>query len=67
MISKVLKLTGKVTLGVADFLLSDSDNNDSQLDQLNDGMGNIIADGEHMTKSEAEAAQSRGELYNTHN
>ncbi|WP_438863956.1 hypothetical protein [Neptunicella sp.] len=42
-----------------------SDKND-QLDQLDDGMGNIIGDGEHMTREEAEDAQARGELYDTY-
>lgn len=37
-----------------------------QLDKLDDGMGNIIADGEHMTREEAEDAQARGELYDTY-
>ncbi|AWL10818.1 hypothetical protein HMF8227_00311 [Saliniradius amylolyticus] len=37
-----------------------------QLDQMDDGMGNIIADGEHMSRSEAEDAQARGELYDTY-
>ncbi|WP_440874623.1 hypothetical protein [Thalassotalea sp. PLHSN55] len=42
------------------------DNENEQLDKLNDGMGNIIADGEHMTSQEAEDAQARGELYDTY-
>ncbi|MCG7653537.1 hypothetical protein MHN00_08230 [Alteromonas sp. Cnat2-8] len=42
-----------------------SDKND-QLDQLDDGMGNIIADGKHMSRQEAEDAQARGELYDTY-
>jgi len=33
---------------------------------LNDGMGNIIADGEFMSREEAEDAHSRGELYDTY-
>ncbi|MCP4588204.1 MULTISPECIES: hypothetical protein [Pseudoalteromonas] len=37
-----------------------------QLDKLNDGMGNIIADDEFMSREEAEDAQSRGELYDTY-
>ena len=37
-----------------------------QLDKLDDGMGNVIADGEHMTREEAEDAQARGELYDTY-
>ena len=62
---KALKVTGLVALGVVDVLLSVSDEN-NQLDELDDGMGNIIADGEHMTRQEAEDAQARGELYDTY-
>lgn len=43
-----------------------SSGDNSQLDQMNDGMGNIIADGEHMSRAEAEDAQARGELYDTY-
>ena len=45
---------------------ADSKENE-QLNKLDDGMGNIIADGEHMTRQEAEDAQARGELYDTYN
>lgn len=64
---KALKVTGLVALGVVDVLLSvsDEDEND-QLDKLDDGFGSIIADGEHMTRQEAEDAQARGELYDTY-
>ena len=62
---KALKVTGLVALGVVDVLLSVSDEDD-QLDELDDGMGNIIADGEHMTRAEAEDAKARGELYDTY-
>ncbi len=62
---KALKVTGLVALGVIDVVLSVSDEN-NQLDELDDGMGNIIADGEHMTRQEAEDAQARGELYDTY-
>ncbi|MBE0364550.1 hypothetical protein PULV_a2262 [Pseudoalteromonas ulvae UL12] len=62
---KALKVTGLVALGVADVLLSVSEEND-QLDELDDGMGNIIADGEEMTRAEAEDVQARGELYDTY-
>lgn len=62
---KALKLTGVVALGVIDIALSSSDEDD-QLDELDDGMGNIIADGESMTRTEAEDAKSRGELYDTY-
>lgn len=61
---KALKVTGLVALGVADVLLSVSDEND-QLDELDDGMSNIIADGEDMTRAEAEDVKGRGELYDT--
>lgn len=50
---KALKVTGLVALGVVDVLLSVSEGN-NQLDELDDGMGNIIADGEEMTRAEAE-------------
>ena len=64
---KALKVTGLVALGVVDVLLSvsDEDEND-QLDKLDDGFGSIIADGEHMTRQQAEDAQARGELYDTY-
>jgi len=41
-------------------------NENEQLDKLDDGMGNIIADGEELTRAEAEDAQARGELYDTY-
>ena len=62
---KALKVTGLVALGAVDVLLSVSDESD-QLDELNDGMGNIITDGEEMTRAEAEDVKARGELYNTY-
>ncbi|WP_150138632.1 hypothetical protein [Candidatus Enterovibrio escicola] len=62
---KALKVTGLVALGVVDVLLSVSEEND-QLDELDDGMGNIIADGEEMIRAEAEDAKARGELYDTY-
>ncbi|KYL35755.1 hypothetical protein A2I96_12650 [Pseudoalteromonas tetraodonis] len=62
---KALKVTGLVALGVVDVLLSVSEEND-QLDELDDGMGNIIADGEEMTRAEAEGVKARGELYDTY-
>ncbi len=62
---KALKVTGLVALGVVDVVLSVSDEND-QLDELDDGMGNIIADSEEMTRAEAEDVQARGELYDTY-
>ncbi|WP_027670729.1 hypothetical protein [Rheinheimera baltica] len=66
MLGKVLKVTGFVALGTLDVLLSGSEDSDSdQLDMLDDGMGNIIADGEHTSRSEAEDAQSLGQLYDT--
>ena len=49
------------------FSCSETAKNESeQLDKLDDGMGNIIADGEHMTRAEAEDAKARGELYDTY-
>ena len=61
---KALKVTGLVALGVVDVLLSVSDEDEN--DKLDDGFGSIIADGEHMTRQEAEDAQARGELYDTY-
>lgn len=52
MLGKILKVTGRVTVAVVGALLSPDDENDrnkKQLDMLNDGMGNVIADGEEMT------------------
>jgi hypothetical protein len=69
MLGKILKVTGRVTLAVVGALLSPDDENDrnkKQLDMLNDGMGNVIADGEEMTMQEAKVAQARGELYDTY-
>jgi len=43
-----------------------SSKENEQLDKLNDGMGNIIADGEFMSREEAEDVHSRGELYDTY-
>ncbi|WP_414829984.1 hypothetical protein [Alteromonas sp. H39] len=53
---------------VSAFFGSDEANSkeNEQLDKLDDGMSNIIADGEHMTRDEAEDAQARGELYDTY-
>lgn len=56
-------------MAVVGALLSHDDENDrnkKQLDMLNDGMGNVIADGEEMTMQEAKVAQARGELYDTY-
>lgn len=56
-------------MAVVGALLSPDDENDKnkkQLDMLNDGMGNVIADGEEMTMQEAKVAQARGELYDTY-
>lgn len=68
MLGKVLKVTGLVALGALEVILSVSDEDDSdsdQLDMLDDGMGNVIADGEHMSRSETEDAQALGQLYDT--
>lgn len=62
-------MTGRVTLAAIGALLSPDDENDKnkkQLDMLNDGMGNVIADGEEMTMQEAKVVQARGELYDTY-
>ena len=63
----VCVLVGAIYLLVSIFTSDEeSSNENEQLDQLNDGMGNIIADGEHMTRQEAEDAQARGEFYDTY-
>jgi hypothetical protein len=60
-------LVGALYLIISLFTADNNSSDDnSQLDQMNDGMGNIIADGEHMSRSEAEDAQARGELYDTY-
>lgn len=67
MLGKILKVTGLVTVAVvAAILTADEEDDSEQLDMLNDGMGNVIADGEEMTMQEAKVAQARGELYDTY-
>ncbi len=64
---KVLKVTGLVAVGVLDIMLSSDDSDDQdQLDMLDDGMGNVNADSESMTRQEAEDKQALGELYDTY-
>ncbi|MBB1294608.1 MULTISPECIES: hypothetical protein [unclassified Pseudoalteromonas] len=63
----VCVLVGAVYLLAGIFTSDEQSSKESeQLEQLNDGMGNIIADGEFMSREEAEDAQSRGELYDTY-
>ena len=68
----ILKTVFKIIftiLGFIFFVLIDdeeSDNRDHQLDQLSDGLGNYIADGESYTHEEITVAKSRGELYDTY-
>lgn len=63
----VCVLVGAIYLLVSIFISDEQSSKESeQLEQLNDGMGNIIADGEFMSREEAEDAQSRGELYDTY-
>ncbi len=63
----VCALVGVIYLLVSIFTSDEqSSKENEQLDQLNDGMGNIIADGEFMSREEAEDAQSRGELFDTY-
>ena len=63
----VCVLVGAIYLLVSIFTSDEqSSKENEQLDKLNDGMGNIIADGEFMSREEAEDAQSRGELYDTY-
>lgn len=53
MLGKILKVTGLITVTVVGALLSsDEDNDTEQLDMLDDGMGNVIAHSEHMSRSE---------------
>ena len=68
MLKKALKITGLVAVGLVEIVLdvSSNDDNDAQLDQLSDGLGNYIADGESYTHEEITAAKSRGELYDTY-
>ena len=63
----VCVLVGTIYLLVSIFTSDEQlANENEQLDQLNDGMGNIIADGEDMTRAEAEDVKARGELYDTY-
>ncbi|GGW96681.1 hypothetical protein [Alteromonas halophila] len=68
MFGKILKGTAKFAVGVVidTALDSENDSDEEQLDMLGDGLGGIQADGDSMTRSEAEDAQSRGELYDTY-
>ncbi len=65
MLGKLLKTTAKVAAAVV-FVEDEKIDDEEQLDMLDDGLGNVIADREHMTQQEAEDAQSRGELYDTY-
>lgn len=53
---------------VSFFIGSDNSTSEDkrQLDGLDDGIGGVFVNGEHMTRQEAEDAQSRGELYDTY-
>lgn len=69
MFTSGLKFTGKIFLESVDevfFGNTENKKTNSQLDQLNDGLGNIIADNNDMTWQEAETAQSLGEMYDTY-
>lgn len=67
MFIKALKFTTRILAEAAgEMLFGEIDDNNDQLDNLSDGHGNIIADGNDMTLSEAEDAQARGELYDTY-
>ncbi|MBC3767455.1 hypothetical protein H8B19_16375 [Neptunicella marina] len=76
MFGKILKTSAQFAAGMAVAMIFDEDGNgnplprsnssdEDQLDMLDDGTGNVIADGEYMSRQEAEEAQSRGELYDT--
>lgn len=67
MFIKALKFTTRILAEAAgEMLFGEIDDNNDQLDNLSDGQGNIIADGNDMTLSEAEDAQARDELYDTY-
>ncbi|MCQ8822312.1 hypothetical protein NQT65_19150 [Pseudoalteromonas agarivorans] len=69
MFTSALKFSGKIFLESVDEVFFDNTENkktNSQLDQLNDGFGNIIADNNDMNWQEAETAQSLGEMYDTY-
>lgn len=69
MFTSALKFTGKIFLESVDevfFGNTKDKKTNSQLDQLNDGFGNIITDNNDMTWQEAETAQSLGEMYDTY-
>lgn len=69
MLTSALKFTGKIFLESVDevfFGNTENKKTNSQLDQLNDGFGNIITDNNDMTWQEAETAQNLGEMYDTY-
>lgn len=69
MFTTALKFTGKIFLESVTEAFFDTTENDkpnSQLEQLNDGLGNIIANNNDMSWQEAETAQNLGEMYDTH-
>lgn len=69
MFTSALKFTGKIFLESVDevfFGNTEDKNKNRQLEQLNDGFGNIVADNNDMSWQEAETAQSLGELYDTY-
>ena len=53
---------------VSFFIGSDDNTSEDkrQLDGLDGGIGGVFVNGEHMTRQEAEDAQSRGEFYATY-
>jgi hypothetical protein len=58
-----------VLLFLVSFFVKSDDNTSEdkrQLDGLDDGIGGVFVNGEHMTRQEAEDAQSRGEFYDTY-
>jgi len=67
MLSKVLKVSGQIAIGLVEIALDVADNKDDhQMSQLSDGLGNYVADGEHYTEEEIKVIKSRGELYDTY-
>jgi len=59
MLGKIVKTTLAVAVELV--FTEEDDSDQQQMDMLNDGMGNIVADDEHMTEQEAKDVQGRGD------
>tara|TARA_B110000467_G_C18223289_1_gene424292 strand:- start:726 stop:938 length:213 start_codon:yes stop_codon:yes gene_type:complete len=69
MLKSILKVTGNVLLATVDEVLfndTQGQQSNEQLEQLNDGLGNIVSNNESLTWQEAETSQCFGELYDTY-